>query len=91
MSEKIQEKSLVLKKEQNETKKVSKVQLSKIPESITQNKELNEIIQRLSPNYNFEIHKTIWRVQLAKAKTVALQMPEGLLMFGCAIADILEK
>ena len=41
--------------------------------------------------YNFEIHKTIWRIQLAKAKTVALQMPEGLLMFGCSIADILEK
>ncbi|CAB4006940.1 diphthamide biosynthesis 1, partial [Paramuricea clavata] len=42
-------------------------------------------------NYNFEIHKTIWRLKKVNAKQVALQFPEGLLIFACIIADILEK
>jgi hypothetical protein len=37
-----------------------------------------------------QIHKTIWRLKQAAAKRVALQFPEGLLMFSCVIADILE-
>jgi len=75
---------------------------------------------QLPSNYNFELHKTVWRLkkegakrgtprlacmlytgcgpcllrqgvaQLAFAATVALQFPEGLLMFACTIADILE-
>lgn len=65
--------------------------LNKIPDDILSNKDLNDMIQSLSTNYNFEIHKTIWRVQQSKAKTVALQFPEGLLMFACPISDILEK
>lgn len=39
----------------------------------------------------FEIHKTIWRLRTTKSKMVALQFPEGLLMYSCIIADILQK
>lgn len=42
-------------------------------------------------NYNFEIPKTIHHVRREGVKTVALQMPEGLMMYGTAIADIIEK
>jgi hypothetical protein len=49
------------------------------------------VAQALPSNYNFEIHKTIWRVQSAGAKTVALQFPEGLLMYSTTIADIIEQ
>jgi 2-(3-amino-3-carboxypropyl)histidine synthase len=45
----------------------------------------------LPGNYNFEIHKTIYQVRRDGVKTVALQMPEGLMMYGCAIADIVER
>nr|CAG4647502.1 EOG090X0GO2 [Megafenestra aurita] len=34
---------------------------------------------------------TVWRVRQAGAKRVALQMPEGLLMFALTISDILEE
>jgi 2-(3-amino-3-carboxypropyl)histidine synthase len=35
--------------------------------------------------------KTIWRLREAKTQHVALQFPEGLLMYACAISDILES
>ena len=34
--------------------------------------------------------KTVWRLRTAGARRVALQLPEGLLMYACAISDILE-
>jgi len=45
----------------------------------------------LPGNYNFEIHKTVWHIRRDGVKTVALQMPEGLMMYGCAIAQIIER
>lgn len=33
--------------------------------------------------------KTIWRIKEAGAKCIALQFPEGLLMYSCIISDIL--
>jgi 2-(3-amino-3-carboxypropyl)histidine synthase len=45
----------------------------------------------LPSNYNFEIHKTIHHIRRDGAKVVALQMPEGLMVYGCAIADIVER
>ena len=42
-------------------------------------------------HFPWQIHKTIWRVLLSKAKKVALQMPEGLLMFASAMAAILRQ
>lgn len=63
---------------------------SKIPEQLLNNPLLNSAIAALPSNYNFEIHKTIWRIKEAKAKRVVLQMPEGLLMYSTTIADIIE-
>lgn len=65
--------------------------INKIPDSIQNNLELQKAIDILPKNYNFEIHKTIWRIQQLKSKIVALQMPEGLLMFATTICDIIEK
>lgn len=47
--------------------------------------------QVLPVNYNFEVHKTVWRLKSANAKAVALQFPEGLLAYAGVIADILER
>ncbi len=62
-----------------------------IPDDIIHNEELNKIIAILPNNYNFEIHKTIWRIRTEGSTVVALQFPEGLLMYACVIADILTK
>lgn len=62
-----------------------------IPKDILENEKLNKAIERLPQNYNFEIHKTIWRIKSTNAKKVALQFPEGLLMFSMTIADIIEE
>ncbi|CAH3021995.1 unnamed protein product, partial [Porites evermanni] len=62
-----------------------------IPEEILNNADLLDAIRRLPPNYNFEIFKTVWRIKETSSKRVALQFPEGLLMFACTIADILER
>ncbi|KAJ4472253.1 diphthamide synthesis protein [Lentinula aciculospora] len=65
---------------------------NQIPAEIYENPELNAIIEQVLPiNYSFEIHKTIHHVRKNGGKMVALQMPEGLQMFACAIADIIEK
>jgi len=64
--------------------------VNRIPDDILDNRELNDAILKLPENYNFEIHKTIWRIQQLNAKRVALQMPEGLLMFATTICDIIE-
>jgi len=63
-----------------------------IPAHILENENLRKAISRSLPsNYNFEIPKTIWRIEQAQARRVALQFPEGLLMFACVIADILRE
>ncbi|KAK9412689.1 diphthamide biosynthesis protein 1 [Crotalus adamanteus] len=62
-----------------------------IPQEILSDPELQDAVGRLPHNYNFEVYKTVWRVRQAQAKRVALQMPEGLLMFACTLADIVER
>ncbi|PNW79266.1 hypothetical protein CHLRE_09g408500v5 [Chlamydomonas reinhardtii] len=62
-----------------------------VPDDILHNDQLNEAIRVLPANYNFEIHKTVWRIRQEGARTVALQFPEGLQMYACVIADILER
>jgi diphthamide biosynthesis enzyme Dph1/Dph2 domain len=63
-----------------------------IPSSIADNQALISAIATSLPiDYEFEILKTIWRIETSKAKHVALQMPEGLLMYACTIADILRN
>ena len=64
---------------------------NQIPADILEDKELNRSVSLLPSNYNFEIHKSVWRIRQAGAKRVALQFPEGLLLFATTIADIIEK
>jgi 2-(3-amino-3-carboxypropyl)histidine synthase len=64
---------------------------NQIPEDILSDALLNEAIRQLPSNYSFEIHKTVHHVRKNDAKMVALQMPEGLQMFACTIADIIER
>ena len=63
--------------------------LNHIPDDIMEDEELNEAIKLLPQNYNFEIHKTVWNIRKHGAKRVALQMPEGLLIYSLLISDIL--
>lgn len=65
--------------------------INKIPAELLNDPEINEAISKLPANYNFEVHKTIWRIRETKAKRVALQMPEGLLMFALVISDVIER
>lgn len=71
-------------------KKVVRVKRNQIPDEIMKNQALNTAISTLPPNYNFEIHKTIWRISSEKVEVVAIQFPEGLLMYACIIADIIR-
>lgn len=64
---------------------------NQIPPDILNDARLNAAITQLPSNYSFEIHKTIHHVRKNQAKMVALQMPEGLQMFACTIADIIER
>jgi 2-(3-amino-3-carboxypropyl)histidine synthase len=65
--------------------------LNQIPKEILEDADINAAIELLPPNYSFEIHKTIHRIRTLQAKRVALQMPEGLLMFATTISDILTQ
>ena len=72
--------------------KVFRGVINQIPTSILENNELNQqISSSLPPNYNFEIHKIIYRLREAKSKICALQFPEGLLIYGAIIGDIIKK
>lgn len=74
----------------NKTKIISRV-MNQIPDDIVNDPELNEAIKLLPSNYNFEIHKTVWNIRKHQSKRVALQMPEGLLIYSLIISDILEQ
>ena len=65
--------------------------LNNVPDDILHDKAINEAIALLPKNYNFEIHKTIHRIRTSNAKQIALQMPEGLLLFATTISDILTQ
>ncbi|WJX60134.1 2-(3-amino-3-carboxypropyl)histidine synthase [Trifolium repens] len=64
---------------------------SQIPDSILNDPLLNAAISILPSNYNFEVHKSVWRVCSTSAKRVALQFPEGLLMYSLILSDIFTK
>jgi 2-(3-amino-3-carboxypropyl)histidine synthase len=61
-----------------------------VPPDILHDAALNAAIAILPANYSFEVHKTVWRLRQAGARRVALQFPEGLLLYSCVLADILE-
>lgn len=90
MSGEIIEKALVVKAKP--TRKIFKApgKVNKIPGELINDPILNAAIAALPSNYNFEIHKSIWRIRETKSTRVALQMPEGLLMYATTIADIIE-
>jgi 2-(3-amino-3-carboxypropyl)histidine synthase len=63
--------------------------LSHVPPEIFEDPDIQAAVALLPKNYSFEIPKTIHRVRSLGAKRVALQFPEGLLMFATTISDIL--
>ncbi|ATZ49286.1 hypothetical protein BCIN_04g04550 [Botrytis cinerea B05.10] len=65
--------------------------LNQVPPEILNDPDINAAIALLPPNYSFEIHKTIHRIRMNGSKKVALQMPEGLLLFATTISDILSQ
>lgn len=65
--------------------------LNNVPDEILYDPAINDAIALLPKNYNFEIHKTIHRIRTSGAKQIALQMPEGLLLFATTISDILTQ
>ncbi|XP_046353619.2 2-(3-amino-3-carboxypropyl)histidine synthase subunit 1-like [Haliotis rufescens] len=62
-----------------------------IPEEILNDPKIQAAVKTLPSNYNFEIYKTVWKIRFSGAKRVALQFPEGLLLFACTVADIIEQ
>ena len=42
--------------------------INQIPDDILQDPEIHEAVRALPANYNFEIHKTVWRVRQANSK-----------------------
>jgi len=79
----------------HDTKKSSSTRklkiVNNIPDTILHDSALNQAISLLPANYNFELHKSIWRIQQESYKAVAIQFPEGLLMYACIISDIIER
>ncbi|KAL8666461.1 MAG: hypothetical protein Q9202_001484 [Teloschistes flavicans] len=65
--------------------------LNQIPSDILNDPAINDAISLLPSNYSFEIHKTIHRIRSLDSKKVALQFPEGLLLFATTISDILTR
>lgn len=62
-----------------------------VPDNILHDQALNAAIALLPENYNFEIHKCVWKIKNEAIKSVAVQFPEGLLMYACVISDILSR
>lgn len=63
-----------------------------IPAEYLQNDALNKRIKNELPgNYSFEIPKCLWQIHKHQARRVALQFPEGLLLFSLTLASIIEE
>jgi len=62
-----------------------------IPFDILHNEALNHQIAKLPSNYNFEIHKTLWRIREVSAKSVGLQLPEGLVLYSPLLVHIIRS
>ncbi|KAL1999782.1 hypothetical protein VTN02DRAFT_3989 [Thermoascus thermophilus] len=65
--------------------------LNQVPPEILEDPDIKAAIALLPKNYSFEIPKTIHRIRTSGAKRVALQFPEGLLLFATTISDILTQ
>ena len=62
-----------------------------MPPEILNDEDINAAISLLPSNYSFEIHKTIHRIRTSGSKKIALQFPEGLLLFATTVSDILTR
>jgi len=62
-----------------------------VPPEILNDPDIIAALTLLPPNYSFEIPKTIHRIRTSGSKKVALQFPEGLLLFATTISDILTR
>ena len=65
--------------------------LNQVPDEILNDADLNAAIALLPSNYAFEIHKSIHRIRSLDARRIALQFPEGLLLFATTISDIITQ
>lgn len=65
--------------------------MNHVPPEISEDPDILAAIALLPKNYSFEIPKTIHRIRTSGAKRVALQFPEGLLLFATTISDILTE
>ncbi|KAI9873145.1 MAG: Diphthamide biosynthesis protein 1 [Pleopsidium flavum] len=65
--------------------------LNQVPPEILNDPDIVAALSLLPPNYSFEIPKTIHRIRTSGSKKVALQFPEGLLLFATTISDILTR
>ncbi|KAJ3272906.1 Diphthamide biosynthesis protein 1 [Terramyces sp. JEL0728] len=63
--------------------------VNSIPQALLENQYLKDLIAPLPTNYNFEIYKSIHQIQQFKPKRIALQFPEGLLVYSTTISDII--
>ncbi|XP_050667273.1 2-(3-amino-3-carboxypropyl)histidine synthase subunit 1 [Leptidea sinapis] len=75
---------------QRKTFKPNVRSVNKIPDELLNDPLINRACEALPSNYNFEIHKTIWRIRTLGSKRIALQLPEGLTMFATTLCDIIE-
>lgn len=62
----------------------------KIPDHIANDPDLTAAIGALPSNYSFEVRKTVWRLRQAKVRSLALQFPEGLLLYATTLSDIFQ-
>ena len=63
---------------------------NQVPENIMNDPQLSAAISVLPSNYSFEVQKTVWRLRQAKVRSLALQFPEGLLLYATSLADIFQ-
>lgn len=61
------------------------------PEFLNANPALKNAIDLLPSNYSFEILKCIYKIITLESKVIALQFPEGLLLYALIIHDIIKK
>ncbi len=70
---------------------MKRIAINQIPDEILSDPRLKDAMSVLPKNYSFEIPKTIWKIRSNNSQRVALQMPEGLLLYACTIADIIQE
>jgi len=63
---------------------------NQVPQHILDDPDLKAALSVLPANYSFEVQKTVWRLRQAKVRCLALQFPEGLLLYATSLSDIFQ-